>query len=170
MSSHLGSLLIAVYYAFVGHFLGDLRWLLAALLNAQLLIIAFWVGALAPLHRTVGRTNGAILLHRFGMFASGTVAVLVCVGLVFPWLMIGSLGDLIRTAYGLTLIAKIAVVCGLLGMPAHKKLRLVPALSSGDTMAPNRLRRSIQSEITAFTLILRATATLTLVVTPPVNL
>lgn len=168
--SLLGAVLVAVSYTLVGHSLGDPRWLLAGLVGAHLLAGAFWVGALAPLHRAVAVTGGADLLHRFGMVASGTVVVLAVVGLTFAWLMIGSLNGLFGTAYGWTLITKLAVVTGLLGLAARNKLRLVPALASGDPLASGRLRGSIRMEIIAVALILLATATLTSITTPPVNL
>jgi len=170
MASLLGALLVAVSYTLVGHSLGDPRWLLAGLVGAHLLAGAFWIGALAPLHRAADMTGGAALLHRFGTIASGTVAVLVLAGLTFAWLMIGSFGGLFGTAYGWTLIAKLIFVTGLLGLAAKNKLRLVPALASGDPSASARLRRSIRVEIIAVALILLATATLTSITTPPVNL
>lgn len=168
--SLLGALLIAVSYSFVGHSMGDPRWILAGLLVTHLLSAAFWVGALAPLHRSAARKDDAALLHRFGTVASGTVALLVIVGVSFAWLMVGSLTGLLGTAYGWTLIVKIGVVTGLLGLAAQNKLRLVPALASGDPSASARLRRSIRLEITAVALILLATATLTSITTPPINL
>lgn len=168
--SLLGALLMVVSYTLVGHSLGDPRWLLATLVGVHLLAGAFWVGALAPLHRAARLVGGAALLHRFGIIASGTVAVLVLVGLSFAWLMIGSLGGLFGTAYGWTLIAKCVFFTGLLGLAAQNKLRLVPALASGKPSAAARLRRSIRMEIIAVTAILLATATLTSITTPPVNL
>ena len=169
-ASLLGALLVAGSYAVIGHSLGEPRWLLAGLLVAHLLAVAFWVGALIPLHRAARRTDGASLLHRFGTVASGTVAVLVLVGLTFAWLMIGSLGGLFATAYGWTLIAKLVVVTGLLGLAAKNKLRDVPALASGDPSASGRLRRSIRMEIFAVAIILLATAALTTITAPPVHL
>ncbi|MEO0861797.1 MAG: CopD family protein [Pseudomonadota bacterium] len=169
-ASLLGALLVAVSHAVVGHSLGDPRWLLGGLVGAHLLAGAFWVGALAPLHRAADLAGSAALLHRFGTIASGAVAVLVLVGLTFAWLMIGSLSGLVGTAYGWTLIAKLALVAGLLGLAAGNKLRLVPALASGDPSASGRLRRAIRMEMVAVALILLATATLTSITTPPVNL
>jgi putative copper resistance protein D len=166
----IGALLIAVSYTFVGHSLGDPRWLLASLLTVHLLAAAFWVGALAPLRHAVSQSDGAALLHRFGNIASVTVGLLVVVGLVFTWLMTGSFMALFTTAYGWTLIAKLSVVAGLMALAALNKWRLVPALASGDPTAAPHLRRSIQIEAVAVLLILIATAALTSVTTPPVNL
>jgi putative copper resistance protein D len=166
----VGALLIAVSYTFVGHSLGDPRWLLASLLTLHLLAAAFWVGALAPLGRAVGQPDGASMLHRFGAIASVTVALLIVVGLIFAWLMTGSLSALLSTAYGWTLLAKLGVVTGLMALAGLNKWRLVPALASGDSTAASHLRRSIQIEALAVLLILIATATLTSITTPPVNM
>ena len=166
----IGSLLIAVSYTFVGHSLGDPRWLLASLLTLHLLAAAFWVGALLPLRHAVGQPEGARLLHRFGNVASLTVALLVVVGLIFAWLMTGSFSNLLSTAYGKTLLAKLGVVSGLMALAALNKWRFVPALASGTPAAVPHLRRSIQIEAIAVLLILMATATLTSITTPPVNL
>ena len=166
----IGALLIAVSYTFVGHSLGDPRWLLASLLTLHLLAAAFWVGALLPLRHAVGQPEGARLLHRFGNVASLTVALLVVVGLIFAWLMTGSFSNLLSTAYGKTLLAKLGVVSGLMALAALNKWRFVPALASGTPTAVPHLRRSIQIEAIAVLLILMATATLTSITTPPVNL
>lgn len=166
----IGALLIAVSYTFVGHSLGDPRWLLASLLTLHLLAAAFWIGALLPLRHAVGQPEGARLLHRFGNVASLTVALLVVVGLIFAWLMTGSFSNLLSTAYGWTLLAKLGVVSGLMALAALNKWRFVPALASGTPTAVPHLRRSIQIEAIAVLLILLATATLTSITTPPVNL
>ena len=166
----IGALLIAVSYTFVGHSLGDPRWLLASLLTLHLLASAFWIGALLPLRHAVGQPEGARLLHRFGNVASLTVALLVVVGLIFAWLMTGSFSNLLSTAYGWTLLAKLGVVSGLMAWAALNKWRFVPALASGTPAAVPHLRRSIHIEAIADLLILLATATLTSITTPPVNL
>ena len=166
----IGALLIAVSYTFVGHSLGDPRWLLASLLTLHLLAAAFWIGALLPLRHAVGQPEGARLLHRFGNVASLTVALLVVVGLIFAWLMTGSFSNLLSTAYGKTLLAKLGVVSGLMALAALNKWRFVPALASGTPAAVPHLRRSIKIEAIAVLLILLATATLTSITTPPVNL
>ena len=166
----IGALLIAVSYTFVGHSLGDPRWLLASLLTLHLLAAAFWIGALLPLRHAVGQPEGARLLHRFGNVANLTVALLVIVGLIFTWQMTRSLSNLLSTAYGWTLLAKLGVVSGLMALAALNKWRFVPALASGTPAAVPHLRRSIQIEAIAVLLILLVTATLTSITTPPVNL
>ena len=166
----IGALLISVSFTFVGHSLGDPRWLLASLLTVHLLAAAFWVGALIPLRQAIGQPDGASLLHRFGNVASVVVAVLVVVGVIFAWLMTGSVAALFTTAYGWALLLKLGVVAGLMALAALNKWRLVPALATGAPSAALHLRRSIKIEAVAVLLILIATATLTSITTPPVNL
>ena len=92
------------------------------------------------------------------------------VGLVFAWLMTGSVAALLTTAYGWTLLAKLGVVTGLMALAALNKWRFVPALTTGAPTAASHLRRSIQIEAIAVVIILLATATLTSITTPPDNL
>lgn len=166
----IGALLVALSYTLVGHSLGGPRWLLSTLLTLHLLTTAFWVGALAPLARAIRLPDGAALLHRFGTVASITVALLIGVGLILALRMTGSFIGLLTTAYGWTLIFKLAVVTGLMSLAAINKWWLVPGLASAAPGAVDRLRRSIQLEAVAVLLILIATATLTSITTPPVNL
>ena len=169
-ASLIGVLLIAASFTQIGHALGNPRWILASLLTVHLLVAAFWIAALAPLWRIVEHRGGAILLHRFGKIASITVTVLVIVGVAFAWMMVGSITALFTTAYGWGLLGKITCVSGLMSLAAYNKWRLVPALEMGDAMAVPRLKRSIRMEVVATILILIATATLTSITTPPVNL
>ena len=165
-----GALAVAVSYAQVGHSLGEPRAALAALLVLHLLAAAFWVGALAPLRRAVGGRGGAALLHRFGIVATWAVGVLVVAGSGLAWLLSGSIAALLGTAYGWGLLAKLATVAGLLGLAALNKWRLVPALAAGEPSAAPALLRSIAFEWGAVALVLLATAAITTVTTPPVNL
>lgn len=166
----LGAVLIAISYTSVGHSLGEPRMFLAVLLGVHLLTVAFWVGALAPLHRVAAHSSNALLLEQFGRVASVAVPILVLAGGTFAFLMSGTLSRLTETAYGWGLFAKVVIVCGLLALAALNKLRLVPALVAGQSSASAALRRSIRMEAVAVLLILLATAALTTVTTPPVRL
>lgn len=165
-----GSCAVAISYTQVGHSLGEPRELLAALLILHLLVAALWVGALMPLRRAARSSDGADLLHHFGVIAAYAVGLLIAAGVALSWLLSGSLSALVGTAYGWVLLAKVALVTGLLGLAAWNKWRLVPALRAGDTMATAALRRSISVEMAVVVLILLVTATITSVTTPPVNL
>ena len=166
----IGAVLIALSFVQIGHSHGEPRWVLATLLTIHLLTVAFWVGALAPLRAIVNQDGAAATLHRFGVIASGTVPLLILAGVGFAWLVSGSFTALLGTAYGWTLIGKIAVVATLLALAALNKLRLVPALEAGRPNAAAALRRSIAWEGLAVAVILVLTATLTTITTPPLNL
>ncbi|WP_299368593.1 CopD family protein [uncultured Tateyamaria sp.] len=165
-----GSLAVAISFAQVGHSLGAPRAPLAILLALHLLAAAFWVGALLPLHRAARTPAGGDLLHYFGNAAAFGVAVLIVAGVALAWLLAGSAAALWGTAYGAALLAKVGLVSALLGLAALNKVRLVPAFRVGSPSATTALRRSISIEMLAVVLILLATATLTTVTTPPVNL
>ncbi|MEO9794749.1 MAG: CopD family protein [Tateyamaria sp.] len=165
-----GAVLIAVSLTFVGHSLGSPRWVLASFLVIHLLCAGFWVAALAPLYLAASQSEGALLLHRFGVIASGAVALLLAAGVGFVWQVSGSISTLFSTAYGTVLVAKLAAVSGLMMLAAFNKWRFVPALADRDSAAVEHLRASIRLEGLAVVLILILTATLTSVTTPPANL
>lgn len=165
-----GSFAVAISFAQIGHALGEPRAALAVLLVLHLLAAAFWVGALLPLRRAALTASGADLLHHFGNVAAYGVAVLFIAGVALAWLLSGSLAALFGTAYGLALLVKVVIVSGLLGIAGLNKLRFVPALRAEKPSATAVLRQSISMEILAVVLILLATATITNMTTPPVNL
>jgi len=165
-----GTVAVAISFAQVGHALGEPRVFLTVMLVLHLLAAAFWVGALVPLRRAALTPAGADILHYFGNVAAFGVAALILAGTALAWLLAGSVIALFGTAYGLALFLKVAIVAMLLGFAAFNKLRLVPALRAEIPGAAHALRRSISMEMLAVVLILLATATLTSVTTPPVNL
>jgi putative copper export protein len=64
--------------------------------------------------------------------------------------------------------AKVLTVPGLIALAAYNKLRLTPALASGDPVARRTLRRTIAAEFGLATVVLVLTATLT-ATPPPMN-
>ena len=165
-----GTVAVAISFAQVGHALGEPKAALAVLLVLHLLAAAFWVGALIPLRRAALSSDGSDLLHHFGNLAVFGVAVLILAGTSLAWLLSGSFTALFGTAYGLGLLLKVALVAVLLGFAAANKVRLVPDLRAETPGAAHGLRRSILTEMLAVVLILLATAIITSVTTPPVNL
>ncbi|MEJ8561549.1 CopD family protein [Yoonia sp. GPGPB17] len=166
----VGTVAVAISFAQVGHALGEPKAGLAVLLVLHLLAAAFWVGALVPLRRAALVPDGADLLHHFGNLAAIGVAVLIIVGTTLAFLLSGSVTALFGTAYGSALLVKVAIVAVLLGFAAWNKVRLVPALRAEKPGATHALRRCISMEMLAVVMILLATATITSVTTPPVNL
>jgi putative copper resistance protein D len=132
-------------------------------------MVALWIGALWPLRRLAlaGDPAAGPAAERFGRVAAWAVGALMVAGLALGWRLLGGLAPLVSTAYGWTLLAKLAVVAGLLGLAALNKLRLSPALAAGDPTAGRRLARSIEWEVAAVAAILTLTAVLTIATALP---
>jgi copper transport protein len=164
----LGAAAALASFALSGHVVtAGPRWLTVPVLLAHTTAAAFWVGALLPLHRALRHLGeeAAPILQRFSGIAIGAVAVLVAAGLVLAVLQVGSIGGLVGTTYGLILLAKLALVAGLVALAAINKLRLTPALARGKPGAATALRRTIAAEIGLALAIIVATAALG--TTPP---
>lgn len=167
----LGAVLVTGSFALTGHATRDPQWLLAVLITVHLLAVSFWIGALLPLYRlassTQGPSNGAAIAHRFGVQASFVVPVLMAVGVVFAWLLLGGPAALFGTAYGQMLLIKLAIVAVVLGVAALNKLRLVPDLAVGKEHAAASLRTALRWEALVFLAIFSVTAILTTSFTVP---
>ena len=135
----------------------------------HLAMVALWIGALLPLRRLAldGDARAGLAAEQFGQIAVWAVGALVLAGLALAWRLLGGWEPLLATAYGWTLLAKLAVVAGLLGLAALNKLRLSPALAAGDPAAGRRLARSIEWEVALVAIILTLTAVLTIVTPLP---
>ncbi|WP_299821628.1 CopD family protein [uncultured Jannaschia sp.] len=143
-------------------------WATATLVHLGM--VALWMAALLTLRRLAraGDPAAGPAAERFGRVAIWAVAALVLAGLALGWRLLGGgFAPLVTTAYGWTLLAKLAVVAGLLGLAALNKLRLSPALAAGDPTAGRRLARSIEWEVAAVAVILTLTAVLTIVTALP---
>lgn len=166
----LGGLCVAASFGLVGHVQDEPQSLvLHALLTLHLLGIGFWIGSLWPLlslARVGEQPRVARIMERFGRLAIVFVGALLVAGVALAWLLLEDLGHLTSTAYGRLLLAKLGLVTLLLGLAALNKLRLVPALASGERSASLRLQRSIRLEIALVLLILTVTGLLTTAFSP----
>jgi len=137
------------------------------LLSLHLAGIGFWLAALLPLRRLClapmndeAMARLASLAEEFGRMAVVMVAMLVVAGICFAALLLGSVGALFTSGYGQLLLAKMALVSGMLLLAAINRFRLVPALRDKAAVAAQGLRRSIEMEMGIAGLILLATAIL----------
>jgi putative copper resistance protein D len=152
------------------HLVGDILHLLAA---------AVWLGALAVLTILLLQARGAWrretpeVLHRalagFSGVGSGIVAVLLATGLLNSWFLIGPshIAEIGRTAYGLLVLAKMALFAAMLALAAANRFRLTPRLGAaleGDPDASDgavaALRRSVLLETSIGAVVLLLVAVL----------
>lgn len=133
-----------------------------------------WLGTLALIvaagipaaMRLDGPVRGPAVASMIGAFSPAALcfaAVLAATGLYASVLHVGSLAALFESAYGRTLLIKLAAIAAAFGMGAYNLLRVKPVL--GDEAGIPRLRRSSTTELAAGGIVLVATALL--VATPP---
>jgi putative copper resistance protein D len=133
---------------------------------------AVWLGALAAFAIVLFQSRQAVLqaelvaLHRalekFSGIGSAVVAILLGTGLVNSWFLVGPshIADLIRTSYGLLLLAKLGLFAAMLGLAAVNRFMLTPrfggALASDAPTATaiSALRRSVVIETSVAFLVL----------------
>jgi putative copper export protein len=139
------------------------------LLSLHLLAVTFWLGALCPLHHSTHGNDTARIaatMERFGKLAAAVVGLLIAVGVLLLWLLLGEPEALSGTAYGQLFVVKLFCVALLLALAAINKLRLTPLLCRGKHAAVVNLRRSIKTEMLVAGLILLVTASFTTVIGP----
>ncbi len=164
----IGGVLI-VSTSLAGHAAGGRGpWPLALAVDAlHLAAGAVWLGGLLQLLLWLGcalagadgerraRARDLIreLVPRFSRVALASVLVLLPTGLVSAYVQIESPAMLLRTAYGQSLLLKLALLLPLLGLAAINRLRLRPKVAAGgaSTDAPvlRRLRALVGAEILA---------------------
>ncbi|MCH1536775.1 MAG: CopD family protein [Amylibacter sp.] len=169
--SVLGGIIALFSFTQIGHISGSEAALMDIALILHLLAVALWIGVLTPLYRLASSSTTYALAanvgHRFGFVASVTVPMLIVVGAYMGYQLVGSFPALIETGYGQALIIKILLVGGLLGLAAVNKLRFIPALRLGDSVAANNLSKSIYVEWLVIVAILGVSAALTTNLTLP---
>ena len=101
----------------------------------------------------------AALVNAFSPFALACAGLLVATGVVSALMHVDSVQSLGTTAYGRTLLVKLALLSLVLGTGAYNWLRVRPAL--GDERGAHRILRSSTAELAVAALVLAATAVLT---------
>jgi putative copper resistance protein D len=109
-----------------------------------------WLGALAAFvllaRDDARRAELHSALRTFSAMGPALIAVLVLSGLVNAWILVGPdhIADLVRTAYGRVLLAKLALFVGMLMLAAANRYRHTPAVAEGASLGP--VRRSVAWE------------------------
>ena len=125
------------------------------------LTVMLLVGVPVVLRLASGRTTAlATMVNAFSPLALTSAAVLVFSGVVAARVHVASWAAFTGTAYGRTLLIKLAVVAMLVLVAAFNWRRVRPALASSDPRASERLRHSVTFELVLAVLVLAVTAVL----------
>jgi putative copper resistance protein D len=158
-------LLFGVSFAVLGHVAS--RALVAQVaIVLHTVAISLWVGALFPLYALCRREAASAMLpvlRSFGRLGWGITGTLLVTGVFLLSQLLEAPDDLLDTAYGRLLSAKLLLVLVLLGLGALNKFHLVPALALSGA---DRLRQSIAAERFVALLVLVLTAALTTLAGP----
>ena len=139
-----GCLLITLAWA--GHAaVGVHHQILHLLTNTQhLLIGAIWPTGLIPMAYFLWHINKGnrpspahreiATVKRFSQASLAAVLILLVTGFLNGWLMIGSWGNLVATAYGRLLLCKVFVVAIMIGVGAFNRFRLMPRIHDAPIM------------------------------------
>jgi virginiamycin B lyase len=118
---------------------------------AHILAVTVWLGGAAVVAGVWAATRRAVtggrrtLLHRYSVTAGIAVPMVIASGLGNALLEVGRLGDLTTSAYGRSLLLKLAAVVTLLAVAAVNAVLLRPALEAGRQRG-RRLDRMIAIE------------------------
>jgi copper transport protein len=109
--------------------------------------VAFWLGALMPLMRSLATSDRRAELLRFSRAIPAGVVVLVASGTALSVVQIGTLDALWTTDYGFVWLGKMAAVALLLALAAWNRFALTQRAAGGDLVSSRRLAASIRLEL-----------------------
>ena len=133
------------------HVLGAGGWL-----GSLLIVVAVGIPAALRLPKGTRGSAVASLVNAFSPTALVFASVVVATGVFAAWLHLGSVPALWESAYGRTLLLKLAILSVVFGTGAYNWLKVRPTL--GDEIAAGRLRRSATLELAVGTVVLGVTA------------
>jgi copper resistance protein D len=164
-----GAVLVAASFTLTGHTSNSgWRALLAPLLLAHLLIVAFWFGALWPLCQVTLRESWERVARVVAVFSAAAfwlVPLILVAGVAMAVLLLPSVAAL-RQPYGELVLAKGVLFAVLLACGAVNKWRLGPALARGELQAGRRFRRVVLAEYVLMVIVLSVTAVMTTFFSP----
>jgi len=150
-TGHVAPLTVTARIALVLHVLG----------------VSLWLGSLLPLLRATriyDADQAQLLLSQFSSRATVMVAVLLIGAIYLLTQLLSAPQELFNSAYGVSLVLKITLVCALLSLAALNRWWLVPLLANPGAIL--HIRRSISLEMVFGLLILATTVTLSTVIGP----
>lgn len=168
VAASTAAVVLLASFALTGHTAStDPRWLVVSADIAHTVAAAAWLGGLVLLLRVLRRrrtgadgVGGAEVVRRFSAMAVWTIVVVTVAGLALGWAEVRAPRALLSTAYGITLVAKVALVAVVLGLGAYNNRRLVPAVRSAGDAAWRRLRTTVTVEVAVLVAVVAVTAVL----------
>jgi len=159
-ASGMGSVLVLGSFLPIGHALTSEHPMgTMALLGLHLAGSAFWLGGLWGLERLLGKESAPYpsvgIIQRFSDVATWAVPGLILAGVGMGGIHRGWDWD---HPYGQYLWAKLLLVLMMVGLGAHNKFRLVPALQQGGQTVGRSLRRIVRLELVGLMLVLALTS------------
>lgn len=165
----LSVLALGAFPALTGHAnAGSLRPLTLTADTFHVWAVGGWIGGMAlvlVLERRHGRGRSGdarsllpVLVPRFSPMAMACVGTLLVTGVLAAWIHLPGLGALFSTRYGRLLVAKVALVLGVLALGGLNWRRLTPRL--GGPPGQDALRRAATAEFIVANVVLAVTAIL----------
>jgi putative copper export protein len=156
-------------FALMGHtVIHPLRWLLAPLLLVHVAVVAFWFGALWPLHEVAAREpaeRGGAAIAEYTRLATRLVPLVLICGALLAFVLIRSVAEL-ATAYGALVLGKTAAFGGLMYLAALNRRRYGPGVAAAATGAARAFQRTAVAEWSVLAAVLVATALMTELTAP----
>lgn len=118
-----------------------------------------WIGALPSLAHAAGQGGGEAvrLMRRFSPIGIACVVILLASGLIQGAIQVETPVAMITQPYGSVLLAKLALVCGMIGLAVRHRFHFTPALARGEVGAAGRFRGSIRLELAVAALLVLVT-------------
>lgn len=166
---------LAITPAVAGHAAASDRWPSVGVIADTIHVVAAatWLGgltcvfvALASFVKQGSSESHAVrsLVNAFSPAALASAGGVVASGVLSAWLRLGTIAAIWNSTYGRILLAKLAVLTGVVGTGAYNWLRVRPAL--GSEAANRRLQRSAAAELAIACAVVVITAILVAAPTP----
>lgn len=165
----LGAAFITASFTLMGHTTTlPNQWLLAAMLLAHLLVVAFWFGALVPLYRVSAEEAATVagrVVAEFSRLAVWIVPALALAGLILALNILPNVAALSST-YGELLLTKTGGFAVLMVLATLNKWTYGPLLARGDVEAGRGFRLTVAAEYIIIAAVLCVTAAMTTFYSP----
>ena len=168
----IGTVLISISFIVIGHSLSQGIYT-QILLLIHLFCISYWLGSFLPFKYMCNIKNYEnlyLVAHKFGVYATFYVGLLVMTGLTFSYFLLGGILPIITSTYGNVLICKLLLVSSVLMIGAINKFRIVPNIKENLSLGQSKLKRSINIEFMLTWFILFLTSILTTSLPTPMGM